>query len=191
MGGVPIVYRFKVEPGSRLGVALGFCESHWTRPGKRPLQCRVEGTQWQEIDPVAKWGQHKPGVLWFPARDVDGDGLLDVAVHPVRGAADRNTILNAIWVFQSHKSPSPPELLAGSLTAQAMRYVDVGGKADQALFTSENLTYPVTLAAGGARELYFFLACRDSSAPFPPASVWTAATLRTAAADVWRDWEKP
>ena len=107
MGGVPIQYRFKVAPRSAATVALGFCESHWDRPAQRPLACRVEGADRQEIDPVAKWGRHKPGVLVFKARDENGDGRLDVAVRPAVAAKDRNPILSAIWLFPSGVVPNP------------------------------------------------------------------------------------
>ena len=43
MGGVPIIYRFAVAPGSSADVVLGLCESHWAEAGQRPLVCRVEG----------------------------------------------------------------------------------------------------------------------------------------------------
>ena len=43
MGGVPILYHFKVEPKAEVNVVLGFCESHWAQSGQRPVICQVEG----------------------------------------------------------------------------------------------------------------------------------------------------
>ena len=37
MGGVPIVYRFPVPAKGAADVVLGFCESFWAQPGKRPM----------------------------------------------------------------------------------------------------------------------------------------------------------
>lgn len=188
MGGVPIRYRFQVEPGSRANVVLGFCESHWANAGRRPLLCRVEGSPPREIDPVAEWGQHKPGVLAFAAHDVDADGRLEIAVGPVQSAADRNPILNAIWLFPPGRPPKLEKVIAGELSAKAIRYVQVGGKQDQSIYPSGNLEYRLTLAPGGAKELYFFLACPGGPAPSPDATAWTPDGLRQAALAVWRDW---
>jgi hypothetical protein len=188
MGGVPIAYRFNVKPKSRAQVVLGFCESHWADPGQRPLTCRVEGAPSQTVDPVGKWGQHKPGVLRFAASDEDGDGALDISVRPAAGAADRNPILNAIWIFPPGETPDLARVIAGELSAGAIRYVDVGGPGDQSLFPPGKLEYNLELAAGGALELVFLAACKGGDVPTPEAGVWTPETLLKAAHDVWRDW---
>lgn len=191
MGGVPIVYRFGVAPGSEATVVLGFCESHWAEPDKRPLVCRVEGARDQKVDPITKWGQHKPGVLAFRARDENGDGKLQVAVLPVPGAPDRNTILNAIWMFPPGPAPNLKRVLAGDLSAKAVRYVQVGGEKDQSIFLPGKLEYPMTLPAGGVKELTFLAACHGGSAPIPEQAAWTTDTLRRAALAVWSDWPRP
>ena len=61
MDGVPILYHFKVDPKAKVKVVLGFCESHWAQAGQRPVICQVEGAPAQEVDPLARWGQHRPG----------------------------------------------------------------------------------------------------------------------------------
>jgi hypothetical protein len=188
MGGVPIVYRFAVNPKSEATVVLGLCESHWAEAGQRPLSCRVEGAAVQTVDPVAKWGQHKPGALAFAARDENGDGRLEVVVRAASGAPDRNPILNAIWLFPAGESPNLERLVAGVLSGAATRYVDVGGDNDQSIYPPGKLEYRIQLAAGGAQELTFFVASPGSSAPTPDTSTRTAATLRRAAVEVWRDW---
>ncbi len=188
MGGVPIVYRFTVPPKSDATVVLGLCESHWAEPGQRPLTCRVEGAAPQTVDPVAKWGQHQPGALAFAGRDENGDGKLEVVVRAAPGAPDRNPILNVIWIFPAGESPNLPRLVAGVLSGAAARYVDVGGENDQSIYPPGQLEYRIKLEAGAAQELTFFVASPDSSAPTPDTSAWTAATLRRAAAEVWRDW---
>ncbi len=177
LGGVPIVYRFSVNPKSKATVALGLCESHWAEAGQRPLSCRVEGVAAQTIDPVAKWGQHKPGVLVFAARDENGDGKLEVVVLAAPGARDRNPILNAIWIFPAGESPNSERLVSGALNGAAIRYVDVGGQNDQSIYPPGKLEYRIELAAGGAQELTFLVACPNSSAPAPDTSTWTTALL--------------
>ena len=189
MGGVPILYRFKVEPKSQALVALGLCESHYDRPGIRPILCEVEGARPQRVDPIAQWGRHKPGVLLFQARDVDGNGQLELAVRPVPGAQDRNPILNVVWVFPAGKTPNTAKLIAGQLNASAKYYVDVGGQNDQCFYQVGKLEYPVALPADGVKELTFLVACPGGSAPAPETTAWTAETLRQAARQVWQAWQ--
>ena len=190
MGGVPIVYRFTVPPGAERAVALGFCESHWSVPGKRPLEVHVEGAKKTEVDPVKKWGQHVPGCLTFAARDVNQDGRLEVRIAPHPAASDKNTILNVIWIFSPDVHLDPGQLVAGNMTAAAEYYVDVGGKNDQLLYRGGALTYDLELDPGAERELVFLLASPGGGpVPNPDTTAWTPASLRKAAEDVWRDHE--
>lgn len=62
MGGVPITYRFAVEPGSKRTVVLGFCESYHPTAGQRPMVVQVEG-----VFPAASQSG-----LSFPFRSVPG-----------------------------------------------------------------------------------------------------------------------
>jgi len=188
MGGVPIVYRFSVPASSQATVVLGLCESHWNAAGQRPIRCRVEGAPEQPVDPVAKWGQHQPGLLVFQARDEDGDGKLVVSVRPGVHAPDQNPILNVIWVFAAGEPPALDKVLAGQLNDAAQYYVDVGGEKDQSIYPPGKLEFPVHLAAGETQELTFLVACPGGNAPVPSTSDWNAAKLLRAAHDVWRDW---
>lgn len=190
MGGAPIIYRFAVRPKSKANVVLGFCESHWAEAGQRRLSCRVEGAQPQEVDPIAKWGRHKPGALLFDARDEDGDGRIGVTVCGAANAKDKNPILNAIWIFPAGPPPDLKQVIAGKLSATARCYVDVGGQNDQSLYPGGKLEYRLSLPACGSQELAFFAACQGGVAPIPDASAWTAETLRRAAREVWRDWRE-
>jgi hypothetical protein len=188
MGGVPILYRFKVDPKAKANVVLGFCESFWAQAGQRPVICQVEGAPPQEVDPVARWGQHRPGALLFAASDANGDGMLEVAVLPKPGAADQNPILNAIWLFPAETLPNLDQVIAGKLNAVASRYVQVGGANDQSLTAGGRVEYALTLPARATRELTFLVACPGSSVPQPDQMTWTLEKLRQSAAAVWRDW---
>jgi hypothetical protein len=188
MGGVPIEYRFKVEPKTGGNVALGFCESHWSASGQRPVVCQVEGAAPQEVDPLARWGQHQPGALLFTAQDANGDGFLDVAVLPKAGAPDLNPILNVIWVFPPGPPPNLDRVISGQMNTQALRYVDVGGEKDQSLHAGGRVEYTLTVPAKGRQELTFLVACPGGSVPLPHQTAWTSDRLRRAAAEVWRDW---
>ncbi|MBN1419525.1 MAG: hypothetical protein JXP34_12160 [Planctomycetes bacterium] len=186
MGGVPINYRFTVPAGASRTIVLGFCESHWASAGRRPVEIAVEGAPKSEIDPVGVWGQHKPGCLRFDARDANQDGRLQVAILPHPKASDRNTILNAIWVFAPDAALDLGDVLRGKMTPSAEVYVDVGGEKDQMLYKGGTVTYRVRLDAKAERELLFLLASPGSSVlPDPETMAWTPATLRKAAEDVW------
>jgi hypothetical protein len=169
-------------------VVLGFCESHWASAGQRPVIARVEGAPPQEIDPIARWGRHRPGAIPFAARDADSDGRLDVAVLPRPGAPDQNPILNVIWIFPAGDPPALDKLLAGQLNDAAQYYVDVGGQKDQSIYPPGKMEFPVHLEAGATQELTFLVACIGGEAPVPSTSTWDAANLLRAARDVWRDW---
>lgn len=188
LGGVSIEYRFKVEPKASFNVVLGFCESHWSQSGQRPVVCQVEGAASQEIDPLARWGQHQPGGLLFAAKDANGDGFLDLAVLPKAGAPDLNPILNVIWIFPDGPAPALDRVVAGHMNGQAVRYVDVGGENDQSLHTGGRVEYDLALPPNGRRELVFLVACPGSSAPLPNQTAWTIEKLRRAAVEVWRGW---
>ena len=190
MGGVPIHYRFKVEPKAALQVVLGFCESHCSASGQRPMICQVEGVPAQELDCIARWGQHQPGALQFAGKDQNGDGELTVDVLPQPSAPDRNPILNALWLFPTGQSLDLAQVISGNLNAQALRYVDVGGANDQSLYIGGRVEYAVKLPANGAQEMVFFVACPASSVPLPEQSAWTPTRLRQSAAQVWRDWKE-
>jgi hypothetical protein len=188
IGGVPIVYHFRVDPKAKAKVVLGFCESFWAQAGQRPFICQVEGAMTQEVDPLARWGQHRPGAVLFDASDANGDGTLDVSVLPKPGAPDQNPILNAIWLFPAEASPNLEQVIAGKLNAIALRYVAVGGSNDQALYAGGRVEYALKLPANGSQELTFLVACPGSSVPAPDQTAWTPEKLRQSAAAVWRDW---
>lgn len=192
MGGVPITYRFAVEPGAKRAVMLGFCESHHPSAGLRPVVAVVEGAEPRPIDPIAAWGRHVPGVVRFEAADVNRDGRLQVSVTPHPQASDRNTILNVIWVFKPGLPIDEKALIAGSLNDQAERYVDVGGKNDQGLYERGNLKYLLQLGPNESREFFFLVRSPGcQSIPDPSLGLWNQATLRKAAADVWKDrWKE-
>jgi hypothetical protein len=191
MGGVPITYRFAVEPGARRIVVLGFCESHHPTGGLRPVAVQVEGAKLRSVDPVAAWGQHIPGVVRFDAADADSNGRIEVTVAPHPNASDRNTILNVLWVFGPEARIDTDKLITGELNAQAERYVDVGGENDQGLYKPGNLKYVIPLEPKEQVEFLLLVAspgCR--SVPDLSLGLWDSKSLRKAAEDVWADrWE--
>jgi len=189
LGGVPILYRFAVGAKGSANVVLGFCESHWAQAGQRPVTCNVEGAPPQDMDPVARWGQHKPGAILLAGTDKDGDGYLDVSVLPKPGAPDQNPILSAIWLFPAGAPPSLDQVIRGALDGQAVRFVDCGGEKDQSVLPPGRIEFPLKLPPKGGRTWTFIVASPGSSAPVAERTGWTPAALRKAAVDVWRGWK--
>ena len=190
-GEISIVYEFAVEPGAKRTVVLGFCESHWTTPGSRPVVIRVEGAAKSEVDPVGKWGHNKPGCLSFDAADVDHDGYIVVSVDPHPDAADRFPILNVAWVFKPGMLVDLAKVLQGAVNEAAEYYVDVGGQKDQLLYKGGTASYRLALAPRETRELTFLVASPGGGeVPDPRKSAWTPEALRQAAEDVWAGWSE-
>ncbi|HOZ46702.1 MAG TPA: hypothetical protein PLO37_14360 [Candidatus Hydrogenedentes bacterium] len=190
MGGVPIKYRFAVPPGEARTVVLGFCESHWTTAGQRPVEILVEGAPKSQVDPIAQWGHNVPGCLEFSARDENADGKIDVAIAPHPKASDRNTILNVAWVFPANVPIDLDRVVAGECSKEAECYVDVGGPNDQMLYKPGALSYTLTIEPKSEQTLLFLLESPGGSGvPDPAHTAWTLDSLREAAADVWKDYD--
>ena len=192
LGGIPIRYEVALEPGASRTVALGFCESHHDAPGQRVMTVAVEGTPARTLDPIESWGRHRPGALVFAGRDLDRDGRLRIEVAPHSRSADRNPILNVVWIFNTGHAVDTAALVAGKLNAAAKLKIDVGGEQDQSLYPPGKVAYALTLKPGETRTLLLLARSPDApGVPDPETMRWTAATLRGAAADVWRDrWTK-
>jgi len=109
----PIRYRFRARPGRTYRVALGLCEGYWREPGRRTLNLRIEGESRRTVDIVKERGPNVPGVYLEDASDLDRDGFIEVTVAPAEGATDRNTILNALWVFDPATAPAESDLIRG------------------------------------------------------------------------------
>jgi hypothetical protein len=189
LGGIPIVYELKVLPGSEHQVVLGVCESHWATAGNRPVTYYVEGATREVVDPIAEWGQHIPGCLYFNARDKNGDGMLEVVAAPGPDAPDRNPILNVIWVFSPNEFVDTEDVIGGAKNQSTEYYIDCGGSPDQDLYEGGDLTFPVTLGPNERRELVLLFARPGASLPGIQSAPLPVGELRAAARDPWEDYE--
>ncbi len=186
MGGVPIAYEFKVPPNAQRSVVLGFCESHWSIPGRRPVEIHVEGAETSSVDPLAQWGQHQPGCIQFNAKDADGNGVLDIVIAPHPKGGDPNPILNVVWIFAPRTKIDKQKILLGQMSEVAEYYVDVGGDNDQMLYKGGSLQYRMELESGAGQSLLFLLESPGArGVPDPADMAWTPETLREAARNVW------
>lgn len=125
MGG-SIHYELTVPAGAARRVALALCEGWWKETGKRVQVLRVEGAEPKTVDTVADIGQNQAAAFWFDAKDANGDGRIEIAVEAAARAADKNTILNGLWVFGADQRIDSDALLAGRLNPGAQARMSAG-----------------------------------------------------------------
>lgn len=131
MGG-SIAFEVTVPPGASCRIALALCEGWWSEAGKRSQVLRVEGGEPKTVDTVADLGKNKPGAFWFDAKDVNHDGIINVSIEAAPQGADKNTILNGLWVFAADAKADSEALLSGKLNSLALARLnmdDPGGPA--------------------------------------------------------------
>ena len=119
MGG-DIRFGLMVAKGASQRIALALCEGYWAEAGKRVQVLRVEGAAPRTVDTVADIGKNKAAAYWFDGKDADGDGVIGISVEAAPQAADKNTILNGLWVFPPDEKPDDKALLAGALSPKAL-----------------------------------------------------------------------
>jgi GH15 family glucan-1,4-alpha-glucosidase len=119
--GRPIQLKQATAAGSKATVVFGLCEGWHKVSGKRPLVLKVEGAEPQTVDPVKDFGVNEPGLYMFSARDANGDGFIDISIATPEGSADRNSILNALWVFDG-PAPLAEKILNGEADAEGVEF---------------------------------------------------------------------
>ena len=127
----PLVFTYPAEPGMTYRVAFGLIEGYHAEPDIRPLDIRIERQTVRTVDLVDEFGRNHPVVLSFEAQDRNGDGLLEMGVYPSNGAEDTNTILSALWVFDTETPFNTQRLLEGKADNQALAYADLNTLAHQ------------------------------------------------------------
>jgi hypothetical protein len=124
----PLVFTFPAETAGKYRVAFGLIESWHEDAGRRPLDLRIEGKSVRQVDLVAEYGRHQPVVLTVEAEDENGDGLIEMGVHAVANAEDKNTILTALWVFEADGAPSDQQILVGQADSRALAIYEVNSR---------------------------------------------------------------
>lgn len=156
-----ILYRVRVNPGSRTVVALGLCEPYKPGPGARVLELRVEGGTPVVADPLVDGRKNTPHTYVLDGEDADHDGWLRIESHGTTTCPDPNTILNAFWVFPEGFIPDQARLIRGELNTSAEVFWNCGIESElqapsprhdilQARVTSGTCTPVVRIATGRA-----------------------------------------
>ena len=121
----PVHYRFPAKGDAKYTVVLGLCEGQHGQPGLRPLELRIEGRTRKKVDLAGEHGHNVPVLIPLEARDLNGDGWIDVEVAIAEGSGDVTSILNVLWVFRG-EAPPLAELMAGRSDRPALGKVDCG-----------------------------------------------------------------
>ncbi len=117
-----VEFHIKVKPGAAFNAVLGFCEGKYDTAGTRTMRIYVEGSSQKDIDPVADFGVHTPGVYTLAGKDANNDGILTIVVSNKPGATDRDAIVNGLWLFNG-AVPAAPSIIAGKEDKTAALYV--------------------------------------------------------------------
>ena len=129
--GRPIRYAVRVAPGSAHRVALGVIEPYKWAPGVRFIELRAEGARPQIIDPMGDGVRNRPHVLFFDARDADGDGWLTIESHAPAISPDPNMSLCGFWVFPEHASVDTLAVINGTASRGAEVYFRCGTELEE------------------------------------------------------------
>jgi hypothetical protein len=148
LDGVPVVYRFKAEPGRKYVVCLvstphigGYWLEHPKQAGDLVYEYRVEGCPPQTLD-YMDYLQKKsqPLCMHFDAaEDKDGDGYIEVRSGVAANSKIRQTRLSVIYVFPAGtKVDDPATVYSGSMNSQCVQHIAVGATPEQG---SQNQSY--------------------------------------------------
>jgi hypothetical protein len=137
----PLVFSYRAEPNKKYHLAFGLIEGWHAKGGVRPLEIRIEGKVVRSVDLVGEYGKNTPVVFLFDAKDLNGDGKIEMGVYSPEGAADKNTILSGLWVFDTKAAVTEKDILAGRLDdhALAVMFPEETGKAIKLLFEEKRL----------------------------------------------------
>ncbi len=136
LGGVPVVYRVKVEKDKKYSVYLattqhinGYYLENPKDPGDYVLKFKAEGAEPKTLDYIKYiTEENRPLCVGFEdCHDVDGDGYIEVVSGVDDTSKIRHTRLSAIYVFpQGTVIPGMKQVYSGSLNASCVQHIDVG-----------------------------------------------------------------
>ena len=140
LGGLPIVYRVKVEPGKRYVVYLasspdlyGYYLAQPKGLGDLVYEYRVEGCESKTLDYMDYQQKDQPQCIGFEgAHDVDGDGYLEVVAAVAETSRIRHAQLSVIYVFpEGTPVESIESVYSGAMNGQCIWHINVGVTPDQ------------------------------------------------------------
>jgi hypothetical protein len=75
--------------------------------------------------------RNRPHVLFFDARDADGDGWLTIESHAPLNSPDPNISLSGFWVFPEHAAIDTASVINGSASRVAEIYHRCGTECEE------------------------------------------------------------
>jgi hypothetical protein len=137
----PLIFKYQAQSNKRYRIAFGLIEGWHDKAGVRPLEIRVEGKAVRSVDLVGEYGKNTPVVFLFDARDLNGDGKIEMGVYSPRDAEDKNTILSGLWVFDTETAVTERDILAGGVDdlALAVKFPEETSKSVKLLFEEKRL----------------------------------------------------
>lgn len=179
--GPPIHYRFQVEPGQAYVVVTGYNETYASKVGQRVFALAVEGAPERPVDAVREAGFNKPLLVASQGRD-DGNGWLNVSLHPPAKGGAGAPFLAALWIFDratwDGQNLTTATVLSGKADALGLYFID-GGKAGSSV-VEHSLSEPLK-GAGDALDGLRQLAAAEPALGAPLAGERSALETEYAA----------
>jgi hypothetical protein len=137
----PLVFSYRARPNKKYRVAFGLIEGWHEKAGVRPLEIRIEGKVVRSVDLIAEYGKNIPVVFLFDAKDINGDGKIEMGIYSPKNAEDKNTILSGLWIFNAEDTPNEKEILSGEIDnrALAVKFPEETSKSIKLLFEEKQL----------------------------------------------------
>ncbi len=147
LDGVPVVYRFKADPQRKYTVCLattanvgGYYLDSPKEPGDLVYEYNVEGCAAKTLDHVAAL-KERAGPLFAAfteARDVNGDGFIEVSSGVTGESRLRHTRLSVIYVFPDRTDVGDTaRVCGGAMNEQCLFHIDVGATPEQGAMNQE------------------------------------------------------
>jgi hypothetical protein len=154
LDGVPVVYRFKAQPGKKylvyLTSPLNFYPGYYPKVpqniGDQIFEYQVEGCPTQTVDPIQYRQDNKkleqpdrPIIVRFDgAQDQNGDGYIEVRSGVTADSKCRFTVLGKIYVFpEEAKIDSDQSVYSGTMDSQCVWRIQVGVAPDEVQKSNE------------------------------------------------------
>ncbi|HPO11932.1 MAG TPA: hypothetical protein PLI09_00690, partial [Candidatus Hydrogenedentes bacterium] len=141
LDGLPIVYRFKSEPGKKYVVCLvttphigGYYLKQPKAIGDLVYEYRVESCEVKTLDYIQyEQAANRPLYVEFTgAADANGDGYIEVSSGVTPDSRIRHTRLSVIYVFpQDLKIVQPESVYSGEMNDQCIWHINVGATPEQ------------------------------------------------------------
>ncbi len=181
----PLEFTYKVKGDETYRLAFAFIESWHDNPKRRPLEIHIEGETVRKLNLIGEFGRHTPVVLTFDAKDKNHNGLLEMGIFASPDAEDKNTILNALWIFEAAKAPTEQQILAGGIDDLTLAFYDASGHRQEPI----KLYFDKTISPRG--EFNVLVTLPQGKHAATEAEVAGAQNLLEKAVAYWRNSDLP